>query len=49
MESIFPCLPGITPARAGKSGYQKFTDLALKDHPRACGEKCKHRLRWRRG
>ena len=31
--------PGITPARAGKSGYIAVVVLARRDHPRACGEK----------
>ena len=29
----------ITPAYAGKRGYDKFTEIGYKDHPRLCGEK----------
>ena len=29
----------ITPAHAGKRGSGEFLGFALKDHPRACGEK----------
>ena len=32
--------PGITPARAGKSGHRVGFLTAFGDHPRACGEKC---------
>ena len=37
----FPwCAPiGITPAYAGKRGYDKFTEIGYRDHPRLCGEK----------
>ena len=30
---------GITPARAGKSGFWRYNYDPGKDHPRACGEK----------
>ena len=29
---------GITPARAGKTRYQRLQFAFLQDHPRACGE-----------
>ena len=32
---------GITPARAGKSGFIFVPSMSIVDHPRACGEKGK--------
>ena len=32
-------LPGITPARAGKRTGKRAARCAMRDHPRACGEK----------
>ena len=34
-----PVAPGITPARAGKSSWQRILMIPKRDHPRACGEK----------
>ena len=31
----------IIPTRVGTRGYQKYTDMAVKDHPHACGDKLK--------
>ena len=32
----------ITPAHAGKSGYARTVEITVRDHPRPCGEKCRH-------
>ena len=32
---------GITPAHAGKSFFDFFSEFLQRDHPRTCGEKCK--------
>ena len=36
----------ITPARAGKSGGTPLNPPCAEDHPRACGEKLQHILKW---
>ena len=36
---IGACVPGITPAYAGKSGTNTASEATGQDHPRVCGEK----------
>ena len=38
---IGACVPGITPAYAGKSGTTTASEATGQDHPRVCGEKLK--------
>ena len=36
--------PGITPACAGRSGESRYSNAAVEDHPRVCGEKMTSRI-----
>ena len=37
--AVFRMRKGITPACAGKSEERLINNIALRDHPRVCGEK----------